>query len=123
MVNQQQLEIIKDVHEGVGQSTQAMASHRGKDSTYKNVESYTKSYENCHKQGELKLKRYSKLHSIPVPSNLMKQVGVDLCGLPEAAVYRYLIICIHYLNEWFRGKANNRQINSYYCPDFVRNDV
>ena len=66
MVNQQQLEIIKDVHEGVGQSTQAMASHRGRDSAYKNVESCTKSYENCHKQGELKLKRYSKLHSIPV---------------------------------------------------------
>ena len=31
MVNQQQLEIIKDVHEGVGQSTQAMTSHRGRD--------------------------------------------------------------------------------------------
>ena len=34
----------------------------------------------------------------------MKQVGVDLCGLPEAAVYRFLIICIHYLNEWSEAK-------------------
>ena len=35
MTKQQELEIIKDVHEGVGHSAHsaAMASHKGKDST------------------------------------------------------------------------------------------
>ena len=61
-MKQQQSEVIKDVHEGIGQSThsKAMASHKGRDSTYskisedffwysvyQNVESYIKSCENC----------------------------------------------------------------------------
>ena len=69
----------------------------------------------------LKLKTNSKLHSIPVPSNVMKQVRVDLCGLPELDGYRNFIAQIF---QWvIRGKANNGQNNSYYCPVFVRNDV
>ena len=77
MAKQQQLEIIKDVHKGVCQSThsKAMASHRGRDSTYskiserfvwysvyKDVESYIKPCENCQKQSDLKLKTH-KLHT------------------------------------------------------------
>ena len=68
-----------------GQSThsKAMASHKGKNSTYskisesffwysiyKDVESYIKSCKIFQKQGDLKLKMNSKLHSIPVPSTL-----------------------------------------------------
>ena len=39
MAKQQQLEIIKDVNEGVIQSTpsKAMASHKGRDSTYSKI--------------------------------------------------------------------------------------
>ena len=44
---------------------------------YKDIKSYIKSCENCQKQGDLKLETKSKLHSIPVLSNFMKQVGVD----------------------------------------------
>ena len=47
-------------------------------SIYGDVESYIKSCENCQKQGDLKLKINIKLHTIPVPSNVIKQVGVDL---------------------------------------------
>ena len=51
----------------------------------------------------------------------MKQVRVDLCGLPELDGYRNLVVQMF---QWvFRGKANNGQNNSYYCPVFVRNDV
>ena len=66
MAKQQQAEIIKDVHEDVGESrhSKAMASHKRRDSTYskiserflwysiyKDVESYITSCENCQKQG------------------------------------------------------------------------
>ena len=55
MAKQQQIEIIKDFHEGVGQSmnSKAMASHKRKYSTYskisvhKDIEFYIKSCENC----------------------------------------------------------------------------
>ena len=64
MAKQQQLEIIKDIYEGVGQSkhSKAMASHKGRDSiyskisrrffrysVYKYVEFYIKSCETCQK--------------------------------------------------------------------------
>ena len=89
-----------------------MASHKGRDSTYskvserffwysiyEDVESYIKLCENCQKQGDLKLKTNIKLHSTQVPSNIIKQVGVDLCGLLEVDRYRYLIVYIGYLSK------------------------
>ena len=48
----------------------------------------------------LKLKTDSKLHSIPVPSNVMKKVGVRLCVLPEVDGYCYFIVCIDYFSKW-----------------------
>ena len=60
-----------------------MGSHKGRDSTYSKIyERFVWSCENCQKQGDLKLETNSKLHSIPAPSNVTKQVGADLCGLP-----------------------------------------
>ena len=44
------------------------------------------------------------MHSIPVPSNVMKQVGVDLCGLPEIDGYLYLIFCTDYFSKWSEAK-------------------
>ena len=71
---------------------------------HKDVEDYIKTCENCQKQGDLKLKTNEELHSIPVPSNVMKQVGVDLCGLPEVEGHRYLIVCIDYFSKWSEAK-------------------
>ena len=119
MIKQQQLEIIKGVYEGIGQSThsKSLTSHKGRNSTYskisecsfwysiyKVVASYIKSCENCQKQGDLKLKTNSKLHNIPVPSNVMKQVAVDLCWQTEVDEYRYLIVCIGYFSKWSEAK-------------------
>ena len=93
MEKHRKLERIKDIHEGIGRSThfKAMASHKGRDSTYSkilerffwysiynDVENYIKACEICQKQGDLKLKTNSELQSIPVPVDVMKQVGVDL---------------------------------------------
>ena len=119
MEKHRQLEIIKDIHESIGKSTHsnAMASHKGRDSTYSkiserffwysiynDVESYIKACEICQKQGDLKLKTNSELQSIPVPVDVMKQVGVNLCTLPEVDGYHYLIVCIDYFSKWSEAK-------------------
>ena len=119
MEKHRQLEIIKDIHEGIGKSTnsKAMASHKGRDSTYSkiserffwfsiynDVEYYIKACEICQKQGDLKLKTNSELQSIPVPVDVTKQVGVDLCTLPEVGGYHYLIVYIDYFSNWSEAK-------------------
>ena len=69
-------------------------------SIYKDVESHINSCENLQKQCDLKLKMNSKLRSIPVPSNVIKQVDVDLRGIAGVDGYRYLIVCIEYFSKW-----------------------
>ena len=95
---QRQLEIIKDVHEGIGESShsKAMSSHHGRDSTYSkigarflwyrmydDVADFIRSCGLCQKQGDIKISTKTELHSVPIPGDVMKQVGVDLCNLPE----------------------------------------
>ena len=78
-----QMEIIKDIHEGLGDTahSKAMASHKGRDSTYSeiserffwytiftDVENFIKSCKICQKQGDLKLKVNDELHSVPIPN-------------------------------------------------------
>ena len=81
-----------------------MASHKGRDSTFWKISkcffwysNYIKSCEDRQKQGHLKLEMNNKLHSIPVPSNAVKQVDVNLCRHPDVDGYRCLIVCIKYL--------------------------
>ena len=50
------------------------------------------------------MKTNSELQSIPVPVDVMKQVGVDLCTLPEVDGYHYLIVCIDYFSKWSEAK-------------------
>ena len=35
----------------------------------------------------------------------MKQIGVDLCTLPEVDGYRYMIVCMDYFSKWSEAKA------------------
>ena len=101
-----QMEIIRDVHRGIGDSehSKAMASHRGKNTTYDkiaqrffwhniaaDISEYVRSCEKCQKQCDLKFPKV-ELHSIPVPSTVMKQVGVDICNLPEVDGYSHVIV-------------------------------
>ena len=57
------------------------------------------------KRGGLKLKTNSKLHSVPVSSNVMIQVGFGLCGLPIIDGYRDLMVCIGYFSKWSEAKS------------------
>ena len=94
MAKQQQLEIVKDVHEDDVQGTfsKAMASHKGRDRTYSKIserfcwysiykddESFLKSCENCQKQVDLKLKMNIKLHNIRAVGSFFIGWGEGCC--------------------------------------------
>ena len=41
-----------------------------------------------------------QLQSISVPSEVMKQIGIDICNLPEVDRHKHLIVCIDYFSKW-----------------------
>ena len=103
----QQLQIIRDVHVGLGGDTKAkaMASHRGRDTTYqKIVERFhcqtivadiidcIKKCDQCQKQRKICKVISPELQSISVPNSVMQQVGVDICNLPEVDRFKHLIV-------------------------------
>ena len=45
-----------------------------------------------------------ELQSIPIESKVMKQVGIDLCNLPEVDGYKHLIVLIDYFSKWSEAK-------------------
>ena len=34
----------------------------------------------------------------------MKQIGIDICNLPEVDGYKHLIVCIDYFSKWSEAK-------------------
>ena len=52
----------------------------------------------CQKSFEEELKNSA------VPSEVMKQIGVDICRLPSVDEFEYLIICIDYFSKWPEAK-------------------
>ena len=82
-----------------------MATHRGTESTYQkiserffwhgmidDVKYYIKTCRNCQQQGK-------------IPNEVMKQISVDLCNLPEVDGITHLIVCIDYFSKWSEAKA------------------
>ena len=41
-----------------------------------------------------------ELKNIAVPSEVVKQIGVDFCCLPSVDEFEYLIVCIYYFSKW-----------------------
>ena len=118
-----QMEIIRDVHSGIGNSEhfKAMASHRSKNSTYEkiaqryfsynvsnDISDFVKKCEQCQKQSDLK--------PIPIPSTVMKQVGVDISNLPETDGYCHVIVLIDYFSKWSEAKpTKNKSAPTVNC--------
>ena len=93
-----------------------MASHKGKNSTYEkvaqrffwnsianDVNDFIRSCNQCQKEGDLKSPK-TELKSISIPASVMKQVGVDICNLPEVNGYRHVIVLIDYFSKWSEAK-------------------
>ena len=111
--------IIHDAHEGISDSPEAVAlsGHRGRESTYQklserfylhgmvdDVKNYIKTCQKCQHQGKIFKKISPDLQSIPIESEVMKPVGVDLCNLPAIDGFKHLIVLIDYFSKWSEVK-------------------
>ena len=56
------------------------------------------------KQGSLTLKTKTDLHSIPVQTPVINQIGVDICNLHEVDGYCCLVVCIDYFSKLSEAK-------------------
>ena len=45
-----------------------------------------------------------QLHPVSVPSEVVKQIGVDINCLPEANGFRYMMVAIDYFSKWSEAK-------------------
>ena len=68
------------------------------------IKEYIKICKSFQQQGKI-FKINPELKSIPVPNKVMKQIGIDLCTLPEVDGFKHLIVCIDYISKWSEGKA------------------
>ena len=50
------------------------------------------------------MKGNEELHGISIPSQVMKQIGIDICSLPDVDGYKYLVVCIDYFSKWSEAK-------------------
>ena len=118
-LEKQRQQIIRDVHQGIGDNckAKAMASHRGRDTTYQkcserffwhnmrgDIAEFVKRCETCQKHGKMEKSIAPELQSVPVPSEVMKQIGIDICNLPEVDGYKHLVVCIDYFSKWSEAK-------------------
>ena len=69
------------------------------------VKNYIQTCQKCQKQGKIIKKISPELQSIHIDSNVMQQVGVDICNLPEINGYKHLIVMIDYFSKWSEAKA------------------
>ena len=100
----QQRQIINMVHQGIEDDVKAvaLAAHYGRSSTYQKVadrfywytiyddmDKYHKKCLRCQKQSSMPKGQGNKLHLVPVPTEVMKQIGVDRSNLPEVDGYKH----------------------------------
>ena len=67
------------------------------------VEEFIKKCDQCQKQGKTK-KVSTELQSIPVKNEVIQQIGVDVCNLPEVDGFNHLVVCIDYFTKWSEAK-------------------
>ena len=54
----------------------------------------------CQRQSSLPPNIKNEMHSVPVSPHVKKQVGLDLCSLPEVDSYCHLIVWNDYSIKW-----------------------
>ena len=127
----EQRQIIDDIHKGLGENpkAKAMASHRGRDTTYQkvserffwhsifaDVSEYVRKCEECQRHGKLQNTISPEMQSIPVPNQVMAQIGVDICNLPDVDGFKHLVVCIDYFSKWSEAKPlKDKSATSVAC--------
>ena len=91
------------------------------------VNEYIKNCQNCQPQGKCFKKISLGLQNIPIPSEVMKQIGVDPCNLFEVDSFKPLIVCIDYISKWLEVKAikdkSMATVASFFMKSFADMDV
>ncbi len=120
-----QQKFLKAAHEGHGKSIQAkaLASHWGRDKTLRNLidagvywfnmnkdlRAYLRTCANCQKADTKFPKAKGILHSVPIPTQVWSQVGIDLCKLvPSKEGYTGIIVVADYFSKWLEAKPFTR---------------
>ena len=65
---------------------------------------YIKGCGNCQKHLSIPKKVKEELKNISVPSELIKQIRVDICCLLNVDEFQYLTVCIDYFSKWSEAK-------------------
>nr|XP_012564413.2 uncharacterized protein LOC105848753 [Hydra vulgaris] len=131
----EQLNIVKEFHEGLGNSEKAvaLASHLGINAVRKQIfsrfflhtirEDITKHVaqcERCQKTSNRNLKVSPALKPVKVEQQVMKQVGVDSIKLPESNGFNYVTVLIDNTivlighNQSCEGNSQEHSFNYYY---------
>ena len=66
----------------------------------KDVTDYIQKCDCCQRQSSLPPNIKNEMHSVPVSPQVKKQVGLDLCSLPEVDSYYHLIVWNDYSIKW-----------------------
>ena len=46
----------------------------------------------------------SELHSIHIKTEVIQQIGIDICSVPEVDGFKHLVVCIDYFSKWSEAK-------------------
>ena len=111
------------MHQGLGENVKAvtLAVHYGRSATYEkvtdrfywytiydDVDNFVKNCLRCQKQASMPKCSGNKLSSVPVPSKVMKQIGVDICNLPEVDGFKHVVMAIDHFSNWSEAKPSQR---------------
>ena len=118
---EEQVQAIKSVHAGAGNSVEAkaMGSHFGVNKTvhklvgiyywkgmYKDMEEYIRWCHECQMVNlSTSLKGTEKLHPIPIPCRVWCQIGVDLMKMKPVNGFNYVMMVIDYFTKYVKMQA------------------
>ena len=114
--NEQEMKcVLQEIHKRFGetQESKSLRAHHEIAATISlvskrfveaDVSAYIKFCAQCQKVNPKLSNEAPKLHSVPVPDTVMKQIGVDICTLPKINGYKYLGVAIDYFSKWTEAK-------------------
>lgn len=111
---------IREIHEGAGESieSKSLRSHHGVKATSNlltarfywrtmnsDIKDYVKSCEKCQRVNPKLSADAPPMHSVAVPKEVMRQIGIDISCLPESNGLKYVVVAIDYFSKWSEAKA------------------
>ena len=61
----------------------------------------------------------SELHSIPIKTEVMQQIGIDIYSFPEVDGFKDLVVCIEYFSKWSEIKPIKIKVPPPLLSSFI----